>query len=68
MAEIKLNEDGSIEAKMSKEEVNAIALLLGASSDKIITERAEEWEVEHFSSGTQLTNLYYAFRKYSDVE
>lgn len=68
MAEIKLNEDGSIEAKMSKEEVNAIALLLGASSDKTIADRAEDWEVENFSSGKQLTNLYYAFRKYSDVE
>lgn len=63
MAKVVKLEDGQFQATLSQEELNTIALLLGNSSDELILDRAEDWEIpsEAVCVGAEATNLYYQF-------
>ncbi len=66
MAEIVKNEDGSYNVKIDQMELNTLSLLLGYSSDDLVKERAEDWEITNYCYGEPLDYLYNAFYVHRD--
>ena len=68
MAKVIKLEYGAYIAKLSQRELNTIALMLGHSSDELVKEKADDWEIGYndISLGNELTSLYAHF--YSKME
>lgn len=61
MAKIKQKDNGDFKVTMTQEELNAISLLLGYSSDDLVKELAEDNGVKDYSIDRPLTDLYSVF-------
>jgi len=61
MAKITKTENGNYKVELSQQELNTIALLLGHSSDELVKEKAEDWEIQQVSIKSELDSLYSNF-------
>jgi hypothetical protein len=47
--------------KLKQSELNTIALMLGKSTDELVVEAGEDWNIEDLCTGSLLNNLYQFF-------